>query len=131
MNRSHCEEARASMGSRMEPEFELTDEQWRLISDLFPDKPRSPQGGRPPQCPRLCFEAIVWLLRSGARWKDIPSHLPSPSTCWRRFKEWTESGIWTKAWRRLLGKLRRDGQVDFSETIADGTFSPAKKGANA
>jgi transposase len=121
----------APTGSRMEPQPELTDEQWLLIEDLFPEPRPSPQGGRPRAPTRPCVEAILWILRSGARWKDLPRHFPSPSTCWRRFDAWTQAGIWPRAWSRLLRQLDARGQIDTSETSADGTFAPAKKGAHA
>ncbi|WP_353056824.1 transposase [Microbulbifer sp. MLAF003] len=44
-------------------------------------------------------------MRSGARWKDLPSHYPSPSTCWRRLQFWEEQGAWLQAWRRFLELL--------------------------
>lgn len=128
LRRPRCR-GRNCTGSRMEPKPQLTDEQWFLIEDLFPHEPPSEWGGRPSVPPRLCLEGVLWVLRSGARWKDLPIHFPSPSTCWRRLKEWTESGVFQKAWARLLGKLDGLNQIDWEETFADGTFSPAKKGA--
>lgn len=129
-NRSR-ETVESSAGSKTEPEFELTDEQWNLISDLFPEQPVGPKGGRPTAPSRPCVEGIIWILRTGARWKDLPRHFPSSSTCWRRLKAWTEAGIWDRAWGRLLRKLDRRGEINREESIADGTFSSAKKGANA
>ena len=101
-NRSRTEWAPARAGSRKEPPPQLTDEQWKLIADLFPEPAPSAQGGRPRRAARECVEGILWVLRSGARWKDLPAHFPSPPTCWRRFQDWTEAGVWTKAWARLL-----------------------------
>ena len=121
--------ADASLGSRTELEKQLTDEQWSVISNLFPSKEPTPKGGRPPVPARECLEGILWILRTGARWKDLPNHFPSSTTCWRRLKEWTEAGIWEKAWARLLRKLDRQRQIDWNESMADGTFSSAKKGA--
>lgn len=115
--------------AKTESGFELTDEQWDLISEFFPEPPPRPQGGRPPVPARLCVEGILWMLRSGARWKDLPKHFPSPSTCWRRHNEWTTAGIWECIWSRLLHVLDRRGQVKHAEAYADGTFSSAKKGA--
>jgi len=115
-------------GSKMEPNFELTDEQWSLIADLFPEPTVGLKGGRPAVSPRPCVEGILWMLRSGARWKDVPKHFPSTSTCWRRHREWTEAGIWEKAWTRLVRNLDRRGRVNNEETFADGTFASAKKG---
>lgn len=132
MDKRLCKhDADASLGSRMELEEQLTDEQWQLVAHLFPTKPRSPKGGRPPADTRKCVEAILWVLRTGARWKDVPRCFPSPTTCWRRFKEWTEAGIWGKAWARLLRLLDQEGEIDLEETMADGTFASAKKGVTA
>lgn len=123
-------------GSRTEPDAldlqaELSDEHWLLIANLFSNPRPGPKGGRPMADPRACFEGILWILRSGARWKDLPSRFPSYATCWRRCVEWTADKTLDKAWKRLLRKLDRDGKIDWREGFADGTFSPAKKGANA
>jgi transposase len=116
-------------GSRTAPKPYLNDEQWNLIADLFPHPPMTTAGGRPRVPPRACLEGVLWILVSGARWKDLPERYPSPSTCWRRLKEWTESGVFCEAWKRLLGRLDALGGIDWEEAIGDGTFSPGKKGA--
>ena len=118
-------------GSRTTPKPFLEDSQWLLIADLFPHPPVSPQGGRPRVAPRPCLEGILWVLRSGARWQDLPERYPSPATCWRRLQEWTRSGVWEAAWARLLAKLAGCKQLHWDELAGDGTFSPAKKGAPA
>lgn len=53
---------------------------------LFPWNPPTRLGGRPRIPPRACFEGILWVLRSGARWKDLTRSFPSLTTFWRRFK---------------------------------------------
>ena len=116
-------------GSRAVPRPFLNDSQWNLIADLFPEHVMTSAGGRPPVPPRPCLEGILWILKSGARWQDLPERYPSPTTCWRRLVLWTESGIFLQAWARLLGKLDLLRGIDWAEAIADGTFSPAKKGA--
>ena len=107
---------------------ELTDAQWAHIAPLLPAPKASPKGGPKPIANRPVFEGILWVLRSGARWKDLPERYPSPSTCWRRLRRWEEQDIWLKAWRALLGQLDEQGQLDWAETFADGSFAPAKKG---
>jgi len=124
-------EGRNWRASRTEPKPQLTDEQWNLIEDLFPVREMTVAGGRPPIPPRPCLEGILWVLNSGARWKDLPTHFPSPATCWRRLKEWTEAGIFQQAWSRLLQQLDGLKSIRWEEAMADGTFSPAKKGALA
>ena len=106
-------------GSTMEPEFELTDEQWHLISDLFPESAVGPEGGRPTAPARDCVEGILWILRSGARWKDLPKQFPSATTCWRRHRDWTESCVWEKAWSRLTRLLDRRGRIKHEESFAE------------
>jgi len=120
----------ASAGSRDEPKSQLTNEQWFLIADLFEHPAASEKGGRPRVDARRCVEGILWVLRSGARWKDLPATFPSPTTCWRRHRQWSASGVWQNAWARLLRMLDRQGQLDWEESAADGTFSSAKKGAS-
>jgi transposase len=117
-----------SAGSMTEPDFELTNEQWLLIEEFFPEPKPGPEGGRPLASSRACVEGIIWILISGAPWRMLPKCYPSDTTCWRRHKQWTEAGVWEKAWARLLRTLKRQGELNFEETIADGTFSSAKKG---
>jgi transposase len=115
----------------MATERELTDGQWEKIEPLMPKPKRSRKGGRPPSGNRACLEGILWVLRSGARWKDLPGDFPSASTCWRRLQAWEADGLWLKIWRAFLGELDERGKLDWDECFADGSFAPAKKGARA
>ncbi|MBI5760060.1 MAG: transposase [Planctomycetales bacterium] len=117
--------------SMTDPKSQLTDEQWNLITDVFPWEPPTRAGGRPRVPSRPCLEGILWILRTGARWKDLPKHFPSPATCWRRLKAWTEAGLFQKAWARVLRRLEGRGRIDWEQALADGTFVPAKKGVCA
>ena len=108
--------------------IELTDEQWAILEPLLPEPEASPKGGQKPIPNRPCFEGILWLLRSGARYKDMPSYFPSGSTCWRRLAEWYEADLLIDIWQALLGMLDEKSIIKWHECFADGTFSPAKKG---
>jgi len=118
-------------GSRTEPQPQLSDKQWRLIADLFVEPDSNPAGGRPRVPARPCVEGILWVLRTGARWRDLPKSFPSCPTCWRRLVEWTADGVWEQAWRRLTQLLDQRGRINFRESFADATFASAKKGAIA
>jgi transposase len=116
-------------GHRTAPSPFLTDAQWLLIADFFAKPPASPQGGRPRVASRPCLEGILWVLTNGGRWKDLPERYPSPSTCWRRHRDWSRSGAFQAAWDRVLGKLDRLNRINWEEAIGDGSFSRAKRGA--
>src|SRR5688572_27300837 len=107
---------------------QLTDEQWERIAPYFPKHPPSPKGGRPRARDRDCLEGILWLVRSGARWQDIPVDLPSGSTCWRRLREWAAEGVLERIQAVLVRELDALGRVDLDELLADATFIRAKKG---
>ena len=115
-------------GSRTAPKPFVTDVQWNLIKDLFEPPEPSPEGGRPRVDSRRCMEGVLWVLKTGARWQDLPERYPSFATCWRRHKEWTEAGLLVLAWERLIKVMDRRKLLDWSQAMGDGTFSPAKKG---
>jgi transposase len=108
----------------------LTDEQWELLVPLFPEpRRRRDNRGRPWASNRECFEGILWVLQTGTAWRFLPDEYPSPSTCWRRLRQWEERGVWLSAWRTLLDTLDTKGLLRWDEAFLDGSFAPAKKGA--
>jgi transposase len=105
----------------------LSDQQWSKLEPLLP---KYSSAGRPWKDNRAVLEGILWVLRTGARWRDLPSDFGvSPATCWRRLRLWEEHDVWLKVWRRFLAELDERGQLDWSESFIDGSFAPAKKGA--
>ncbi len=112
-------------------DWELTDEQWARIEPLLPKPKAGRRGGRPRADSRACFEGILWVLRSGARWKDMPDRFPSSATCWRRLRDWEEADVWLTIWRKVLGDLDAEGRLDWEEFFVDASFAPAKNGGSA
>lgn len=106
----------------------LSDEQWERVEPHLPEHPVSAKGGRPRADDRECLEGILWLLRTGARWQDIPVDLPSGSTCWRRLQEWSGEETLQDIQAILIQELAEMGKVDLEELLADATFIRAKKG---
>jgi transposase len=71
--------------------MDLKDEQWSFIEPLLPKKKVRKDGrGRPWQDDRKIFNGILWILRTGAQWKDMPDRYPSYQTCHRRFQFWVK-----------------------------------------
>lgn len=108
----------------------LDDSQWDKIKPFLPKRLRSKAGGRPPADDRECLEGILWVLKTGARWRDLPEGFPSPSTCWRRLVYWEEEGVLDVIFESFLKTLDDLGILDWKEVFIDATFSPAKKGGN-
>jgi transposase len=107
----------------------LTDEQWARIEPHLPRYKPSPKGGRPRADDRECLEGILWVLRTGARWQDIPVDLPSGSTCWRRLQELAGEGVLEDIHAALVEELGELGRLHLEELVMDATFIRAKKGA--
>ena len=114
---------------KKQPEL-LSEKQWKVLEPLFPEPKRRKDGrGRPWASNRECLQGILWVLRTGARWRDLPEPYPDGSTCWRRLRSWEERGVWLKAWQKLLSMLDRRRLLDWEEAFLDATFVAAKKGA--
>jgi len=108
---------------------ELTDAQWEPLDDLIPEPPRREDGrGRPWKDRGAVLNGILWILRTGAPWADLPERYPSYQTCHRRFQQWVRSGIMRGVLEALAEDLQIKGQLDVREAFIDGSFAPAKKG---
>jgi transposase len=108
---------------------DLTDVQWTLLDALIPMPPRRKDGrGRPWKGRRCVLNGILWVLRTGAPWADLPERYPSYQTCHRRFQQWVRSGIMRGVLEALAEDLRILGRLDVREAFIDGSFAPAKKG---
>ena len=107
----------------------LTEAQWEQIRPHLPVATRSSKGGRPPADTRCCFEGILWILWTGAPWSELPKRYGSPSTCWRRLREWEATGVLLTLWRAFLAQLNDAQKLRWNECFVDGSFASAKKGA--
>ena len=109
---------------------DLTDTQWETLDDLIPEPPRREDGrGRPWKDRRAVLNGILWVLRTGAPWADVPDRYPSYQTCHRRFQQWVRSGVMRGVLEALARDLKARGALDVNEAFIDGSFPPAKKGA--
>ena len=106
----------------------LTTQQWEAIRAHLPQPKVSSRGGRPRVEDRRCFEGILWILWTGAQWSELPRRYGSASTCWRRLKQWEETGVLLQLWRAFLAQLNDQEKICWDECFADGSFIPAKKG---
>jgi transposase len=109
--------------------MDLTDVQWAVLEPTFRPRRRPDGRGRPWTDPRAVMNGVLWVLRTGAPWHDLPSRYPPYQTCHRRFQLWQRSGRLDRLLQRLAEDLRDRGKIDLSEAFVDATFASAKKGA--
>ncbi len=111
--------------------MDLTDEQWEVLEPLIPVPPRRADGkGRPWRDPRDVLNGILWVLRTGAPWHELPESYPPYQTCHRRFQRWEEEGVLSRILEALAKDLKERGELDLSECFIDATFVVAKKGGS-
>jgi transposase len=105
----------------------LSNEQWARLAPLLP--PQKPKTGRPALDHRLIIDGILWILRTGAPWRDLPERYGSWHTVSSRFYRWRKAGIWD----RILAELQRQadaaGELDWQEHFVDGTVIRAHQHA--
>src|SRR6266849_7516066 len=107
--------------------MDLTDKQWAVLDPIFRPRRRPDGRGRPWAATRGVLNAVLWILRTGAPWADLPRRYPPYQTCHRRFQVWQRSGRLDRLLPRLAEDLRDRGQIDLSEAFVDATFASAKK----
>jgi transposase len=109
----------------------VDDELWELIQPLLPVKPRRCRyPGRKPLDDRRVLNGILFVLATGIPWTRLPQQLGygSGMTCWRRLRDWHQSGVWQRLHLLLLAELHAAGQVDWSRAIADSSHVRAVMG---
>ena len=96
----------------MAKRYELTDAQWERIADLLPGKARDP--GRTAADNRLFVDAVVFVLKTGIPWADLPGRYGKHDTVYKRFDRWCARGVWERLARAL-------GDPDLEEVQLDST----------
>jgi len=100
----------------------LNDELWQIIEPIIPKKKRRFRyPGRKPVPDKAALTGILFVLKTGIGWEDLPPELGCGSgmTCWRRLRDWQKAGVWDKIHELLLSKLRKAEQIDFSRAVVD------------
>ena len=107
--------------------MELNDKEWEVIEPLLPELP-SGERGRPWRDNREVLDGILWVLRTGAPWRDMPKEYPSYQTCHRRFQQWSNDGTLKKVLTTITEKLEKNRKLNMSECSIDAKFVASKKG---
>jgi transposase len=109
--------------------YELSDRQWSRIAPLFPRSTRTGKAGRPPHDHRPIVNGILWVLHTGAPWRDLPDRYGPWQTVFTRFNGWRRDGTWVRVVTSLLDELDDNGRIDHDLWCIDGTVIRASRAA--
>lgn len=98
---------------------EMDERQWTQIKPLLP--PQKPDLGRPAKDHRLIINGILWILRTGAPWRDLPERYGAWSTVAGRFYYWRKIGVWQPVLMALQSKADAEGQLNWDIHFVDGS----------
>jgi transposase len=96
----------------------LTDEEWELIADVFPGPATT---GRPRRDARTVLDGILWVLRTGSPWRDLPTEFGPWQTAWRLFDQWNAEGTLAEILHHLQAPFVAAGAIDEQLWCIDGT----------
>ena len=99
--------------------YEVTDEQWKIIEPHLGNKAK--RTGRPQADNRKLFNGVLWILRTGAPWRDLPEYYGPWQTVYKRFAQWQENG----KLKALFDQLREG--ADMQDLCIDGTYIKAHR----
>jgi transposase len=119
--------AQTLQGLRSMNRHDLTDKQWARLLPLLP--PQKPWTGRPNEDHRRIINGILWILRTGAPWPDLPERYGPSGTVSSRYYRWRKQGIWDHIFAELQAQADQDGNLDWSVHFVDSTVIRAHQHA--
>ncbi len=102
--------------------FVVSDSVWEQIEPLTPGKASDP--GATARDTRLFLEAVLWRVRTGSPWRDLPSAFGNWNSIFQRFRRWAKAGVFAKIFEKL------SGEPDFEYALIDGTIVTAHQKAS-
>ena len=105
----------------------VTDAEWAVIEPLLPR--RTAKTGRPPSDPRVMLDGVLWVLRTGAPWRDLPERFGPWQTVYSHFRAWRAAGVYDRVLEALHIRLDRAGRIDWDLWCLDGSSVRATRAA--
>jgi transposase len=95
--------------------LQLDDAVWQTIAARLP---KAASTGRPRANDRRTVAAILYVLKAEIRWCDLPREMGSYVTAWRRYRDWSESGVWPRVWRAYCAGLEPQRRAELERRVA-------------
>lgn len=112
----------------MRRRYELHDDQWEKIKDLLPPE-RKPQGGRPAKDNRHMLNAMLWVVRCGAPWRDLPDYYGPWKSVYTRFRRWEKSGLFDQMLNVLAAEPDTESVMNDASIVRVHQHGAGQKGA--
>ena len=109
--------------------MDLTNEQWELMVPLLPKTRPSGGRGRPPLDQRRILDGILWKLRSGLSWRELPPQYGSHEACFLYYNRWKHSGLLNKITSTLINDVETRGRFDIKTAVKDGVVTFKREGS--
>ena len=93
---------------------ELTDAQWNRIKFVFEEPSKM---GRPPLNPRRVFNAIMWIIKSGGRWRDLPARYGNWNSIYHKFRKWCQLGLFDRLLKVINANVREANLLEIDSTF--------------
>jgi transposase len=106
---------------------DLSNEQWERLYPFLPSQ--KPHTGRPALDHRTVLNGILWVLRTGAPWRDLPERYGKWTTVYSRFQRWRKAGVWDRILKDVQALVDYDGNVDWEIHFVDSTIVRAHQHA--
>jgi transposase len=107
--------------------YELSEQQWARIAPLLPHRTHHGKAGRPFGDPQPILNGILWILHTGAAWRDLPERYGPWETVFKAFNRWRADGTWARIVTSLLDELDDRGQIDHDLWCIDGSVIRASR----
>lgn len=102
---------------------DLTDREWERLLPLLPT--RAGKQGRPYKDHRQVVNGMLWVLRTGAPWREMPERYGSWRTVYSRFRRWSRAGVFARALSAVQSQEEKEGRLDWSVFAVDGSYVKA------
>lgn len=105
----------------------LTDDLWAVIAPMLPVHRPLGRGGRPRIPDRAALTGILFVLKTGIQWEDLPPEMGCGCgmSCWRRLRDWQRAGVWERLHQALLHRMREHDQIAWERASLDSASVPS------
>jgi len=127
MKRKHKKLQKRSRRLGQYRRHEVTDEQWQFLQPLIPV--HHAKTGRKPKDQRVMLNGVLWILRTGAPWRDLPERLGKWQTVYDHYRTWRDNGVYGRILKALHIRLDQEGHIDWDLWCIDGSSVRAARAA--